>query len=143
MELPKFTQIELTDIERVPSAIKDNTESFKSVEINGPFEDEPRWIGNCLSFYYVNYNPSFTLGPNWLCYLITNATIITLACLFLVSIISKVTVLGTLAGVFALLIQVASYMLAALKNPGIPDRSLSKFGNAKKLNKQYMSLITK
>ena len=110
---------------------------YISVEMNGPFEDRPKWIGNCFAFGYNGYNPLFVIGPNWQFYLITNIFIIGFSFAVIVSVISKISLAGALGGFFLVLIQATCYMLVSFLNPGIPDRSLSKFGTARKINKEY------
>ena len=106
-------------------------------EVDLSFEKTPLWLGNCVALFYYRENPLIVIGPDWKYYLGTNIFTITLSFVFLRYIISSITYIGTIIGFIVLLIQVFSYMMTALMNPGIPDRNLTKNKNAKELYPKY------
>ena len=103
----------------------DSTNS-STIPITKPFKEKPCFLGNCLSLWYHGANPLITIGPHWALYIVSNVFIIGLSFVFLHFLISQITIIGTSIGFFILCIQVFSYMMTALINPGIPDRNIIK-----------------
>ena len=73
-ENSEFVQLDMTD-DKLEEKFEDNdtnpedkstglTISESTVEsCNEPLTD-PRWLGNCMAFCYINHNPLFTIGPH-------------------------------------------------------------------------------
>ena len=94
--------------------------------------DELLWKGNIIAFCYRNGDPLFTIGPDCIWFIIvlgryyvfTNIFIIGLSILSLHYSIGKVSLCAALVGILLLLIQVLSYLLTAIINPGLPSKRL-------------------
>ena len=104
------------------------------------FADHPKYIGNCRVFLYKGLNPRIVIGPQWFCYIGTSIFISVIYLSVIILLFSQVTFYGTVFGVLALVFQVISYMLAAIMNPGLPNRELTKFRNTKAICDKYPKL---
>jgi len=62
MKIKDDSSVELREIKFSSLSTSDSQKSFTIPE------KDPKWLGNCLAFFYKDHNPIFTIGPHCIFY---------------------------------------------------------------------------
>ncbi len=100
--------------------------NYVDVNDKNAFEINKRNYGRFICFFFGFKDPIIAIGPDW-CYFMF-LTILIFLCFFTIFILAKDNIGHTyrLIGIGIYLVQLSSYTIAFIKNPGIPPYSYIK-----------------